>query len=128
MLIPLHGFHLHAPSEEIQRRRGRLEEWNKLIQAYNESFNQIPTDLFEAKNKATGHYVASMVHVNILEDDWQHYSEVKNDRDKFLNYVQYDLSVSHDGWYVIEKQPGKLYKKRLMIDHEGNIYVIKAKK
>ena len=59
-------------------------------------------------------------------DKYSYSWKLVDDPNKFNKEVPYGLFYTPQGWFIRELVPGKLYKKMLMIDQDGNIYELRA--
>lgn len=111
--------------DELNHRLRNFERWNTVINNYKEQTGAVPSDLFEAI-AFPGEYSGLMAKVSPYDLGRGYSDEISIDREKFMNYIDYVIAVTCDGWYVIEKRPGKLYKKRMMVNQSGEVYLIKS--
>ena len=111
------------------QRHDKLDGWRKCVLWYIEKKERIPNTLYEAFKLTRDHYtldlefvVAHNLDYNISEKD---YKDIQESPDGFKRLVQYDFFVGQHGWFIKEVGPGYVYRKVLMMDQDGKVYVIK---
>jgi hypothetical protein len=56
-----------------------------------------------------------------------HNDEIEKMKDKkyFADKVEYTFFVNEYSWIIMERNPGKYWKRRLMIDNTGQVFEIR---
>ena len=123
---------VYSAKSETILRQGTLEKWHAEITNYISINKNIPHSLFDVCKQhieSNEPYALYLIFMNQMSDPIELTNEIREElkkTDKFLEIVEYELFISHDNWFIIEKKPGVLYKNKLMIDKFGNIYAIEV--
>ncbi len=124
VIVPLFG----VPNSEqiIKTRIGRLEEWKQAVTLYNQDLNLQANNLFDVFNyykKKTGRDLKLVIlnygdnEISLIRDE-----RILNNRDAFIEKIDYEIVNMERNWYVKEKRPyTRFFKKLMMIDQDGNI-------
>ena len=115
------------PDSQRFLRMRKLQIWHGKVEAFIQEKKRPPRSLFEMchENLKQGKWPFPSVLVSLsqkMPDEFN--STLANDPNKFAQIIEYRLFVDQHGWLIRELKPGKIYKKMLMIDQDGKIYVV----
>lgn len=119
-----------TPKTAMKARCGSLTSWYEHVKPYISENNQKPLSLIEICRAEYRKGQRPFPILSVLVNDFFPYEyrgewELVDDPNRFSKEVPYGLFRSPEGWFIRELVPGRLYKKMLMIDQDGNIYELR---
>lgn len=108
-------------------RMRKLQLWHEDVEAFIQEKKRPPRSLFEMcqENLKQGTWPFPRVVVSVGQVLPEEFNRtLANDPNKFAEIIEYRLFVDQHGWLIRELKPGEIYKKMLMIDQDGKIYVV----
>jgi len=108
-------------------RSAKLQNWHEKIESFFQDNKRLPSSLFEMcrDDLVQGIWTFPPPFVSESRKPFEELvPSLATDPNRFAEIVEYGLFSGQQRWFIRELKPGKIYKKMLMIDQDGKIYVV----
>jgi hypothetical protein len=111
-----------GPQSELIIRESYLRRWYRWVDDFINKNGRMPSSLYEVS--WSDRYGPAKVKTKTTYFSQSEIDELI-DPNTFSREVEYFFAAHHNGWFIIELEPGEYWKHRLMIDQDGKIYELK---
>lgn len=109
-----------TPQTELMIRKSYLKKWYRWVDNFINKNGRMPSSLYEVSWSDGYGPVKVKIGTSYFDE-----KEVLIDPNTFFREVEYSFAAHHNGWFIIELEPGEYWKHRLMIDQDGIIYEVR---
>jgi len=110
---------------ELVIRIANLRLWHGRVQYFTKKIGKTPDSLYTACIFDRS-FKVPYLKVGVAQD-WEDDARVFDDPNVFSSQCEYTLLIGSDSWFVIERNPGKYYKRFLLINDEGSVFELRER-
>lgn len=115
-----------SPEKARVRRVKTLKAWQKSVKIFIKEKERSPTSLYEVYSDDFLDGISKRLTVSSRDTpSIEVMSRIYGDQKLFDELVEFEFSVSKDGWFIKELKHEFVYPTRLMIDQDGKIYELR---